>query len=203
MTTLLFSFLILCGRRRFLHVIFFFFKTSLLLGAEWCHHLEECARVWSACRWPCFGVWFCAWGLVFPGFVVKLWVRLYKQLQSCDTLHSLSHSAVTASPQIPTWVYIFFLLLDPYPLTNTTPLLNVDGIASLSLYLSSFIFFFLWVWALAPSPSPFHEASILCHPELNRRPCYPALPLVKPDHMVTEWPALLCYPPSSLGVHME
>lgn len=138
-------------------------------------------------------------------FLGLLWSYECVSTNSCShvTLHSLSHSAVTASPQIPTWVYIFFLLLDPYPLTDTTPLLNVDGIASLSLYLSSFIFFFLWVWALAPSPSPFHEASILCHPELNRRPCCPALPLVKPDHMVTEWPALLCYPPSSLGVHME
>lgn len=95
---------------------------------------------------------------------------------------------------------IFYLVRHLF--ANINPLLNVDEIALLlSLYLFSF---FLSVWASTPSslpPSfPLHEASVLCLPELDWRPLYPAFSLVKPDHMVKEWAALLCYPPSSLWV---
>lgn len=82
----------------------------------------------------CWCVCFSVRGLMFPGFVVKLWVCLCNQLPSFDTVHSDSLSCCN----VPTDPFFF---LKRHPLTNAAPLLN-DGIAPLlSLYLSSFISF--------------------------------------------------------------
>lgn len=163
----------------------------------------QMAVFWCACVCACLCFW--VWGLMFPGFVVVMSVSL-------QTTAVMWHWALTDSlsrcsvPTDPYWVYF---LRDHNPLINATLLLNADGVApSLSIHLSCFISFsFSESEFHPPSPlppsSPFHEASVLCLLELNRRPLCLALSLAEPGHMVTEWAALLCYPPSSLGVHME
>lgn len=58
----------------------------------WSHRLEECVRVWSVCRQLCFGACVLHWGLMFPGFVVKLWASL-------QTTAVMWRWALTDSPQ--------------------------------------------------------------------------------------------------------
>lgn len=102
---------------------------------DWCHHLEECVRLWSVCRWLCVGV--CVSVLEDSCFLGLLWSYECVSATNCHhlTLCTLTHWAVATSPQTP------FFFLKRHPLTNAAPLLN-DGIAPLlSLYLSSFISF--------------------------------------------------------------
>lgn len=207
----------LCGRKNRFPSLFFFFsffyETSLLLGVEWCHRLKECARVWSVCRWLCFGacVFHCLRTHVSWVCCKVMSVCLYKQLQSCDSGLSLTHSAVAASPQIPTEWISFKRSPRCY---KYTPLLNIDRIAPSLSPISVFfhLFFFLSVWASTTPPSSSLPSLLL---PLSMRPLcsafqswtgglsLPRLSLAELDHMVTEWAALLRYPPSSLGVHME
>lgn len=80
-------------------------------------------------------------------------VCLYKQLQSCDSGLSLTHSAVAASPQIPTEWISFKRSPRCY---KYTPLLNIDRIAPSLSPISVFfhLFFFLSVWASTTPPLP-------------------------------------------------
>lgn len=159
---------------------------------DWCHHLEECVRLWSVCRWLCVGV--CVSVLEDSCFLGLLWSYECVSATNCHhvTLCTLTHWAVATSPQTP------FFFLKRHPLTNAAPLLN-DGIAPLlSLYLSSFISFSFSESERQPPP-PFFPPSVLL--PLSMRPLFSAFQswtggLSVPrshwpnlTHMLTEWAA--------------